>query len=224
MEEYVTLLRRATRTRVGERFDFDGKVHSMHWVPAVDPIRAFPVILAAIFPRMVRVAGRCADGLARGAVISAKYLRDVIRPAGRGSAAAADRDPDALSFLTAGLVSIDPDREVARRYARESIYALFDPLPHPYYEFTLREQGFSAAAALKHMPAGELEHPGDAIPDECIDSISIAGTADECLTRLAAYEGVADEVVCLNLTPPPEGDLAAAYAPIFELASAFRAA
>lgn len=226
MEEYVTLLRRAARTRIGEPLDFDGEVHSMHWVPAVDPIRAFPVILAAIFPRMVRVAGRCADGLACGGVISAEYIRDVIRPNAREAAEAADRDPDALSFLTAGLVSIDPDREVARRYARESICALFDPLPHPYYEFTLREQGFSAVAdaALKHMPAGELEQAVDAIPDECIDSVAIAGTADECLTRLATYRGVVDEVVCLNMTPPPGGDVEAAYAPIFELASAFRTA
>ena len=48
MEEYVTLLRQAARTGLGERLDFEGKVHRMHWVPAVEPIRAFPVILAAI--------------------------------------------------------------------------------------------------------------------------------------------------------------------------------
>ncbi len=225
MEEYVTLLRKAARTGIGERLDFEGKVHSMHWVPAVDPVRAFPVLLAAIFPRMVRVAGRCADGLACGAVISADYLRDVIRPEACKAAADADRDPGALSFLTGALVAVDEDRERARRRARESICALFDPLPHPYYEFTLREQGFSAAAdaALRYVPAGELERAVDAIPDECIDRVAIAGTPDECLARLASYEGVADEVVCVNVTPPQDGDPGPAYDNVFSLAKAYRA-
>ncbi len=225
MEEYVTLLRQAARTGIGERLDYQGKVHEMHWVPAVDPIRAFPVILAAIFPRMLRVAGRCADGLACGAVISAEYLRDVIRPEASKAAADADRDPDALSFYTGVLMAVDADRERARRRARESICALFDPLPHPYYEFTLREQGFSAAAdaALRFMPAGELDRAVDAIPDERLDRVAIAGTPDECLERLASYEGVVDEVVCVNVTPPPEGDPGAAYDDVFALARAFRA-
>ena len=173
---------------------------------------------------MVRVAGRCADGLAGGGVISAEYFRDVVRPEASQAAADADRDPSALSFLVAALVSIDDDRELARRRAREAICGLFDPLPHPYYEFTLREQGFSAAAdaALKYVPAGELDRAVDAIPDECIDRVAIAGTPDECRKRLAAYEGIVDEVVCLNVAPPPAEDPGAIYGPMFELASAFR--
>ncbi len=225
MEEYVTLLRQAARTGLGERLEFEGRVHRMNWAPAVDPIRAFPVILAGVFPRMVRVAGRCADGLAGGGVISADYFRDVVRPEACKAAADADRDPSALSFLVAALVSIDDDRERARRRAREAICGLFDPLPHPYYEFTLREQGFSAAAdaALKYVPTGQLDRAVDAIPDECIDRVAIAGTPDECRNRLASYEGVVDEVVCLNVAPPPAEGPDEIYEPMFNLASAFRA-
>lgn len=225
MEEYVTLLQRAARTGIGERLDYEGKVHSMHWVPAVDPVRPFPVILAAIFPRMVDVAGRCADGLACGAVLSAEYLRDVIRPAACKAAVGADRDPDALRFLTGALVCVDEDRERARRCARESICALFDPLPHPYYEFTLREQGFSAAAdaALQYMPAGQLDRAVDAIPDECIDRVVIAGTPEDCKERLTAYEEAVDEVVCVNVTPPTGKDPGPAYDNVLALGKAFRA-
>ena len=220
MREYATLLRWAARARVGERIDYDGQVHSMHWAPSVDPRpEPFPVYLAAIFPRMVRVAGGCADGLACGAMLSADYLRDVIGPAAREAAAAADRDPAQLGFLTGALAAVDPDRERARRAAREAVCGLFAPLPHPYYEYTLREQGFGevADAALRHMPAGEVDAAVEAIPDACLDRLAIAGTPDECRKRLADYEGVVDEVVLVNVLPPRGEDPAEAYTGLFQL-------
>ncbi len=220
MREYVTLLRRAARTRAGERLDFEGSVHRMHWTPAVDPRpEPFPVYLAAIFPRMVRVAGGCADGLACGAMLSAEYLRDVICPAAQRAAEDADRDPAALGFITGALVAVSEDRERARRAAREAICGLFAPLPHPYYEFTLREQGFAQAAdaALRHMPAGELEAAAEAIPDACLDRLAIAGTPDECRKRLAEYEGVVDELALVNVLPPQADDPRDAYTTLFTL-------
>ena len=220
MREYVLLLRQAARTRLGERIDYDGAVHSMHWAPAVDPRpEPFPVYLAAIFPRMVRVAGGCADGLACGAMLSADYLRETIRPAARGAAEERDRDPEQLGFITGMLCAVDADRERARRAAREAICGLFAPLPHPYYEFTLREQGFASAAdaALRHMPAGELDAAVEAIPDACLDRLAIAGTPEECHKRLADYEGVVDEVVLVNVLPPPEGSPGEAYESLLNL-------
>jgi len=220
MREYVTLLRQAARTRVGERIDYDGQVHSMHWVPSVDPRPTpFPVYLAAIFPRMVQVAGRCADGLACGAMLSADYLRGVIRPAACAAAAAAERDPGHLGFIAGALAAVDPDRERARRAAREAICALFAPLPHAYYEYTLREQGFAEAAdaALRHVPAGELDAAVDAIPDACVDRLTVAGTPDECRKRLADYDGVVDELVLVNVLPPRRDDPTEAYAGLFHL-------
>ena len=57
----------------------------MHWSPAVQPTRpSIPVNLAAIYPKMVKVAGRVADGLALGALLSAGYVREVIAPGGPG--------------------------------------------------------------------------------------------------------------------------------------------
>ncbi len=158
-------------------------------------------------------------------MLSADYVRDVIRPAACKAAVGADRDPDALKFHVASFLSVDEDREVARRRAREALCALFDPLPHPYYEYTLREQGFSDAAdaALHHMPAGELDRAVEAFPDECIDRVAIAGTPEECLARLATYQDTVDEVVCVNVTPPASEDPKPAYDSVFALANAYRA-
>jgi alkanesulfonate monooxygenase SsuD/methylene tetrahydromethanopterin reductase-like flavin-dependent oxidoreductase (luciferase family) len=221
MGEYVALLRQAARTHAGERIDFDGQVHRMHWSPAIEPrSRPFPVYLAAIFPRMVRVAGRSADGLACGALLSADYLREVIRPAAAGAAADAGRDPQALGFMTGILSAVDEDRERARHAARAAICSLFAPLPHPYYEFALREQGHSAVAdaALRCAPSGDFSAAVAAIPDSCLDRLALAGTPDECRKRLADYAGAVDELVLTNVLPPRGDDPSEAFDGLLSLA------
>jgi alkanesulfonate monooxygenase SsuD/methylene tetrahydromethanopterin reductase-like flavin-dependent oxidoreductase (luciferase family) len=83
----------------------------------------------------------------------------------------------------------------------------------------MREQGFSAAAdaALEYMPDGRLEEAMAAIPDACIDTLAIAGTPAECRARIAAYRGVVDELLLLNVMPPSDGDAIAAYQPLMQL-------
>jgi len=220
MREYVTLLKMIARTRLGERLAFEGKVHSMDWTPFADPgDQPYPVYLSAVFPRMTRVAAQVADGIAGGGTLSADYLTQVVKPRAAQAAAEGDRDPETLGWKAVAITAVDNDRERARRAAREAICSLYAPLPHPYYEFAMREQGFSDAAdaLLKLMPAGELEASVDAIPDECVDRLAIAGTPDECRARIASYDGVVNELLLLNVSPA--ADMAASYAPLMQLAA-----
>ena len=39
MTEYVELLRQIFHTKAGERVLYEGDIHRMNWVPAVDPVR-----------------------------------------------------------------------------------------------------------------------------------------------------------------------------------------
>ena len=99
MREYVTLMKRIARTRLGEQLKFECQVHRMSWSPAVDPTAdPFPVYLAAIFPRMMRVAAQVADGIAGGATLSAEYLADVVKPQAADAANAVDRDPASIAW------------------------------------------------------------------------------------------------------------------------------
>jgi alkanesulfonate monooxygenase SsuD/methylene tetrahydromethanopterin reductase-like flavin-dependent oxidoreductase (luciferase family) len=203
MKEYIECLKRIVRTRSGALMVYEGKSHRMHWTPAVDPLReSIPIYLSAIFPRMVKVAGQVADGVAIGALHAPEYIRTVLQPRVREAAAQAGRDPQSLGYLMAIFVSVNEDREYARQAAREAICRLFSPLPHPYYDFLLREQGFSAAAdaAQKLVPQGKLKQAAEAIPDEAIDRLTIAGAPEECRQRIAAYEGVVEEVLCVNVS------------------------
>lgn len=220
MREYVALMQRIARTGLGERLLFEGEVHRMDWTPAVDPQPdPYPVYLAAVFPRMMRVAAQCANGIAGGATLSVEYLGETLKPQAAAHAEAAGRDPSTIAWAAVGVAAVHPDRDVARRAAREAICHFYAPLPHPYYEFTMREQGFSAAAdrLLELVPAGKLEAAVDAIPDECIDRLTIAGTPAECRARLAAYEGVVDDLLLLNTLPPVPGDALASYRDLLTL-------
>jgi alkanesulfonate monooxygenase SsuD/methylene tetrahydromethanopterin reductase-like flavin-dependent oxidoreductase (luciferase family) len=203
MKEYIECLKQIVRARGGAAMAYEGKIHRMHWTPAVDPLReSIPIYLSAIFPRMIKVAGQVADGVAIGALNSPEYIRAVLQPRVQEAAAQAGRDPRALGYLMAIFVSVSEDREHARQTAREAICRLFSPLPHPYYDFLLREQGFSAAAdaARKLVPQGKLKQAAEAIPDDAIDRLTIAGTPAECRQRIAAYEGMVEEVICVNVS------------------------
>jgi len=220
MREYVTVLQQIARTGLGERLQFSGEIHNMDWCPAVDPgATPFPVYLAAVFPRMMRVAAQVADGIGGGATLSVEYLRDVLKARAAEAASEVDRDPASLAWTAVSLIAVDKDRERARRAAREAICHLYAPLPHPYYEYTMREQGFGTAAdaLLKLMPAGKLEAAVAAIPDECIDRLTIAGTKEDCRTRLTSYDGVVDDMLLLNAMPVKNGDVRGAYGPLFDL-------
>lgn len=223
MREYVTVLKQIARTRRGEVLTYEGKIHHMNWTPTADPgDQPFPVYLAAVFPRMTRVAAEVADGIAGGATLSSEYLRDVVKPQAAKAAAAVDRDPAMLGWNAVSLIAVNDDRERARRAVREAICHLYAPLPHPYYEHTMREQGFGKAAdaLLKLMPEGKLEASVDAIPDECVDRLAIAGTLEDCWRRIASYEGVVDELLLANVAPAVDGDIMSAYAPLMQLARA----
>lgn len=221
MREYVAILKQMARTRLGERLQFDGKIHTMDWSPAIDPAaKPYSIYLAAVYPRMMRVAAQVADGIGGGATLSVEYIQDVLKDRAEQAATEVDRDPASLGWTAVSLAAVDSDRERARRAAREAICHLYAPLPHPYYEYTMREQGFGtvADALLKLMPAGDLEAAVAAIPDDCIDRLVIAGTQEDCRARLASYSSVVDDILLLNAMPIIDGDVLGAYGPLFELA------
>src|SRR5690348_16382676 len=98
------------------------------WAPAVAPRReSIPVLMAGIYPGAIKVAGRVADGLAMGALLSLSYVRERVRPVARDACADAGRDPDALRFMMAPMVAAHDDPNVARNAVRQAICSLYDP-------------------------------------------------------------------------------------------------
>jgi len=97
---------------------------------------------------------------------------------------------------------VDDDRERARDLVRRTIAGLFHPLPHPYYDFLLREQGFAkvADACARHVPEGRIEAAIETMDDALVDRLAFAGDAATCARRLREYDGLVDEAILLNVS------------------------
>jgi 5,10-methylenetetrahydromethanopterin reductase len=202
MREYVENLRAAFAAPLGGKVEYEGEIHRMRWARSIPPVRAsIPVHLAAIFPKMVEVAGSVADGVALGVLLSPEYVRDVIRPRALAAAERAGRDGAKLEFPMGALVAVDSDRSRARDAVRRTIASFFHPLPHPYYEFLLREQGYGKVVdlALRRVPEGRTDEVIAAMGDDLVDRLAFTGTAQDCAERLRAYRGIIDEAVLLNV-------------------------
>ncbi|TDU31792.1 alkanesulfonate monooxygenase SsuD/methylene tetrahydromethanopterin reductase-like flavin-dependent oxidoreductase (luciferase family) [Panacagrimonas perspica] len=226
MREYVELLQQIVRAPLGRAVRYEGQIHQMQWEPRVAPVRAsIPVWLAAIGPKMIRVAASVADGVALGVLMSPEYVRDKIRPSIVEAASAAGREATKLQVPMGGLIAVDENLDRARATIKATICSFFDPIPHPYYDFLLREQGFSKAAdaCARFGPQGKIQAAVDQMDDAVADRLAFVGTSAQCAQRLKAYEGLIDEVIYLNVGGAGAANLCDAHRPVMAIRRAMTA-
>ena len=223
MHDFVQIVRQVTAAQVGERVSYEGSVHQVpKWRASFSPTRqSVPVYLSASGPNMMRLAAEISDGLGVGIMASVEFMRDTVRPNAIAAAKSVGRDYSELAFPMGALVSVNSNSEAARRAAKASVCGLFHPVPHPYYDSQMRQQGFIEAAEMlaELMPQGRTAEAMELLPEEIIDTMTISGTPSECAMRIKDYEGVADQIVMMRVTQKNEPSGIRAYEPIFELIS-----
>lgn len=220
MRDFISIVREVANGKAGERVRYEGEAHRIRWRASWDPMEGtLPVYMSASGPIMIKLAGEVSDGVAIGIMSSVEFVRDIVRPKACAGAVEAGRDPDALAFPMAATVSINADRELARQATRRSICKLYHPIPHPYYDAQLRQLGYSefADSATELMPQGRLEEAMALVPDAVIDSMTITGNLEDCIQRVADYEGIADEVILARTGQYNEAPGLAAYEDFYEL-------
>jgi F420-dependent oxidoreductase-like protein len=123
-EEYVTIVTALLR---GETVDFDGQDYRVRSaVLAVKPDVPVPVLVAALAPRLLRVAGAVADGTILW-MANARAVEIHVGPRIRAAAAAAGRpEPRVVAGLP---VAVHDDVDEARAAATEQ-FALYGTLPN----------------------------------------------------------------------------------------------
>jgi alkanesulfonate monooxygenase SsuD/methylene tetrahydromethanopterin reductase-like flavin-dependent oxidoreductase (luciferase family) len=143
-----------------ERFDL--------WFPPHRP--DIPIYVAALFPRMLEIAGE----LAQGALLTWPTPSTIARAV----------EHVAIGARRAG-------REVTVAAARDAmrpavgLYAGF----FPRYNRLLAEAGFGDTVRVikDAFDRGGREAAAKVVPDELIDAVALAGTPDTCRDRLAVY-------------------------------------
>ena len=180
----------------GKPIDHRGRFYSitMQPFPGAGPAPGpIPIYLAAVNKVMAETAGRYADGVLGHPMTSPRYLGEVLRPAVERGAARAGREPGEVHVSTGVILQVSSDREEARREAALQVgfYATTRT-----YRPVLELHGFGdrlepLRRAFVRRDFAELTSV--ALP--MVDDLAIAGEAEECRERLAAYEGIADRVI-----------------------------
>jgi probable F420-dependent oxidoreductase len=187
------VLRVVKSALAGERVDgtfdtFTIKRFKLEQAPAVAP----PILLAALRPQMLQLAGREADG----AILNWLASTDVARCV--DSIGNADADVVARIF-----VCPSDDAGYARNLGRTLISTY---LTVPAYAAFHDWLGRGAALAPMHeaWAAGDRAAAAAAIPDEVVDELVLHGTPESCRAQVQAYADAGVKTPVIALLPTPD--------------------
>ena len=175
--------------RVDGRFDtFEIRRFKLENAPATPP----PVLLAALRPQMLRLAGREADG----AILNWLASSDVER------CVEAIGNPDA-DVVARVFVCPTADAEYARNLGR---WLIASYLTVPAY--AAFHQWLGRGETLREMnekwAAGDRTGAAAAVPDDVIDALVLHGTPESCRAQVRAYAHAGVRTPVLAVLPVPE--------------------
>lgn len=203
-------------------FTFRGRFETVsmaHFDHEIERPISVPILLAGVGERMIRAAGRVADGFVGHPIASAQNLREFACPAlGKGVSEGRGR-----SFLITSQVIavVDEDIGRARRLAAQQVgfYATvkgYDAL------FPNGQHAGARDAARKAFATNDSSAVAKAA-ETMVDERAVFGTADQVNEQLHRYDAVAD---WLLLYPPHYGvkpsDVTANELALIEVASAWQ--
>ncbi|MEW6300028.1 MAG: LLM class flavin-dependent oxidoreductase [Thermodesulfobacteriota bacterium] len=195
IKELVQVLRTVWALNGEGDLDFQGKFYRLtaRGFTLTKPLRQhLPIYMAAVNPYMLRVAGEVADGLAGHPCYSAQYMKEVGLPqlaAGWQRAGKSRKDFTITSWL---ITNIATDRKQARREAAYQIGFYMSTRSYgdimDFHGWHQEKEAIRAAFFEKR----DMEAVADAVSDEMIDALALAGTPDDCRKQLERYREVLD--------------------------------
>jgi len=155
-----------------------------------------PILIAALRPGMLRLAGREADGVILNwlAAEDVPTVTNYVHEAADG-ADSADREVAARIFV----LPVD-DAETARTIGRMAIAAyLTVPVYAKFHEWLGR--GEQLAGLWKNWEAGDRKAAVAAIPDEIVDALIVHGSPDACREHVERYVAAGVGTPAIALLP-----------------------
>lgn len=183
----------------GERTDFDGEqIRTRGFKLRVPPPQRPKILLAALGPKMLELAGEIADGVWMN-FIPAPALKQAIA-AVRTGAERAGRDT--LPEILLGVpCAVTDDDDTARAEMR---YALGFYMTAPPYQRALEWYGFDdeVQAARSAWEAKDIDKVRAAISDDMLNAIGAFGPAEYCRERVAEFADAGITTVSISPTQP----------------------
>ena len=195
MREYLGIVRASIRDGAASE---DGSHFAAHWSYSAPRRGEMPVMISALSPKMLELAGEMADGVVLW-MCSPKYISEVVLPhvaAGREKAGKSMEGFDIVAAITACLTS---DRPAALDVFRKTVerYASL-----PYYRKMMDASGFAeelAAGQATDAMLDELAGIGDESQvRDVVQRYRDAGTTLPCVGPFAGHPGAAGYVPTLE--------------------------
>ncbi|MFI6398417.1 LLM class F420-dependent oxidoreductase [Rhodococcus coprophilus] len=158
-----------------------------------DPVP--PVLLAALRPGMLRLAGREADG----AIVNWLSADDVRTVAPYVNEGGAGKEIAARIFVLPGM-----DADTSRAIGRRMIAAYMNvPVYRAFHEFLGRSDDFAAMWRL--WAEGDRKGALEAIPDHVVDDLIVHGAPEKCREHVERYmdNGVTTPAIALLPSEDP---------------------
>lgn len=177
--------------------DGPGKALKLTIAPVQQPL---PILLAAIGPKNIALAGEIADGWIP-TFFSPGHVRELTAPLHEG-ARTAGRDPGEIAICPQVSVCVDDDLDAARD-AMRPLLALYvggmGSREKNFYAELMTRYGFGDAAARVQdlYLAGRKEEAAQALPAELIDTTCLCGPPPLVRERLGAYAAAGIDTLIL---------------------------
>jgi 5,10-methylenetetrahydromethanopterin reductase len=193
----------------GERVDYSGEVVQFHDGAIQVPARpGAPITIATNGPNTIELTGEVADGLIVQALAS-PHMVDSVRGLLRKGAERNGRDVSDIRLHARVDVAVHTDREAARAAVLPGVVRhLRTHYPHFHSPrlagVEIPEDLVEALAGLgyTHDPAALLAL-GRLVPEQAVNRLAVAGTADDVANQLAGLvgSGVAEVIVMPVVVP-----------------------
>lgn len=183
LREYVHVVQRLI---AGETVTFQGKTISvanarLELIPRRQHI---PLYLGATGPKALSLCGEIADGAMLNAFLPANYVVRALKHIEAGARKAGKTLAD-MDIAGALVVSVDEDSGTAKDRMRPLIALYLSLFPNIARETELDDEFIQKTRRVFH--AEGIMAAAERISHEVVDSLTVAGTPDECRARIAAY-------------------------------------
>ncbi|HEV3000696.1 MAG TPA: LLM class flavin-dependent oxidoreductase [Solirubrobacteraceae bacterium] len=196
MREYVAIVRAILR---GEDPPAGEKWRTGFRLAGLEPRPDLPIYVAALSPRMLRLAGEIADGVVLW-LCNPEYIRDVVVPEVAAGRERAGRPAEGFDVVAAVPSAVTGDASGPYAAMRHDLLPYFGL---PFYRAMLERSGFGDEIAAFDEAAGRGD--GDAmraaISDRFIDVLTAVGDEDAVRAGVARYRDAGATSPCVGPIP-----------------------
>ena len=205
MREFIACLRQLWS---GEKGAFEGEMFRLDGMRmAFLPAEPIPLYLAAMGPKMLRLAGELADGVVLSAGLTVEYAAHSLAMVEDG-ARQAGRDPASLRRAAYVYIAVDPDRAAAIERLRPKIAFM---MRNDFVAPSVAGSGIAVHrdAVKDAIARRDMDAAAALVPDEAVEAFGVCGTAEDCAARIAQYRAAGIEEIVLLIVGDAAGEAAA---------------